>query len=120
MDQQIQALLQVSAELFEQLVTIPKGEERDTYIDAINQKLDARGKVIEKLRESGFQMDPSNKLHNTLAELDKGIRNRLDNVMNEVKHDMKDVQNSRKNEKQYANPYADVRVMDGMYYDKKK
>ena len=120
MDQQLQDLLRVSAKLFEQLSVIPKGEERDAYIEDINQKLDARGSIIETLRQLSFQMDTANKLHVTLGELDKGIRERLEKVMSEIKHDMKDVQNSRKNDKQYSNPYADVRVMDGMYYDRKK
>lgn len=120
MDQQIHALLQISAKLFEQLSIIPKGEERDAYIEDITNKLDARGSIIETLRQLSFQMDSSNKLHVTLGELDKGIRERLEKVMSEIKHDMKDVQNSRKNEKQYSNPYANVQVMDGMYYDSKK
>lgn len=120
MDQQIHALLQISAKLFEQLSIIPKGEERDAFVEAINQKLDERGVIIEKLRHQDFQMDASNKLHATLAELDKGIRERLEKVMSDIKNDMKEVQNSRKNEKQYSNPYSDVRVMDGMYYDRKK
>ncbi len=116
----IQQLLQVSAKLFKHLTDIPKGEERSTYIDEINQMLDERGSLIEKLRQEGFVMASDNKLHETLAQLDKGIRERLDIVMLAVKQDMKDLQNSKKNEKQYMNPYSSVQVMDGMYYDKKK
>lgn len=120
MEQQTQKLLQVSAKLFEQLSTVPKSEERDTYIEDIQQKLDQRGIIIDELRTLGFTMDTSNKLHVTLAELDKGIRERLNNVLLAVKTDLKELQNSKKHEQQYANPYADVRTMDGMYYDKKK
>ncbi|HEY4624082.1 MAG TPA: flagellar protein FliT, partial [Solibacillus sp.] len=32
---------------------------------------------------------------------------------------LKDLQNAKKNEKQYLNPYSSVQVMDGRYYDKK-
>ena len=120
MEQQIHKLLQVSAKLFEQLSSIPKSEERDAYIEEIDSKLEQRGVIIAELQQLGFQMDSSNKLHNTLAELDKGIRERLNKVLTEIKLDLKELQNSKKNEMQYANPYADVRVMDGMYYDKKK
>ena len=116
----IQQLLQISAKLLKHLTEIPKGEERSTYIDEINLMLDERGTLIEKLRQEGFVMESENKLHETLVQLDKSIRKRLDTVMKIVKQDMKDLQNSKKNEKQYMNPYSSVQVMDGMYYDKKK
>ncbi|QCR31527.1 flagellar protein FliT [Lysinibacillus sp. SGAir0095] len=115
-----QRLLQISAKLLKHLTDIPKGEDRSEYIDEINLMLDERGALIDKLSQEGFVMDANNKIHNTLAQLDKGIRERLDDVMKLVKQDMKDLQNSKKNEKQYMNPYSSVQVMDGMYYDKKK
>ncbi|MCM3389775.1 flagellar protein FliT [Ureibacillus chungkukjangi] len=115
-----QKLLQISAKLLKHLSEIPKGEERSDYIDEINFMLDERGALIEKLSQEGFVMDANNKIHDTLAQLDKGIRERLDDVMSLVKQGMKDLQNSKKNEKQYMNPYSSVQVMDGMYYDKKK
>ncbi|SOB91405.1 flagellar protein FliT [Ureibacillus xyleni] len=116
----IQQLLQVSARLFKHLSDIPKGDERSSYIEEINQMLDERGTIIEKLRLEEFQIDPNNKTHDTLVKLDQGIRERLKIVFEAVKQDMKDLQNSKKNEKQYMNPYSSVQVMDGMYYDKKK
>ena len=115
-----QLLLQLSAKLFQSMESIPKGEERDEFIQDINRQLDERGKVLELLQEESIQMDPENKTHAMLLELDKGICERLDKVMQEVKLDMKNLQTAKKNEKQYSNPYSSVRVMDGMYYDKKK
>lgn len=119
MDNQ-QLLLQISAKLFQYLETIPKGDTRDIFTEEINRQLDERGRVLELLQEEGFKIEPGNQVHATLIELDKGIRERLEVVMQEVKQDMKNLQTAKKNEKQYSNPYASVRVMDGMYYDKKK
>ena len=116
----IQDLLQVSAKLYVQLADIPKGEERDHYVEEINSKLDNRGEIMESLRENGFEYDASNKAHVTLFELDKGIRERMRLVMNAVQYDLKELQNAKKNEQQYMNPYSHVQVMDGMYYDRKK
>lgn len=113
-------LLQVSAKLYQLLSDIPNGDERDSYIDNINQILDERGEIIEALQQQGFQINPELKNHSMLIQLDKGIRERLQLVMDAVKQDMKDLQNVKKHEKQYMNPYASVQVMDGMYYDKKK
>lgn len=117
--QQTNQLLQVSANLFKHLGDIPKGEERDEYIDTINSLLDKRGTIIQDLIQEGFHFDEQNRVHRTLLELDNGIKNRLAAVMAAVKQDMANLQKTKKSEQQYFNPYSSVRVMDGMYYDKK-
>ena len=116
--QRIDQLLQVSASLFKLLGDIPNGEERNEYIDNINSMLDKRGKIIEGLVQDGFHFDNQNRIHRTLLELDNGIKERLSIVMSAVKQDMANLQN-KKSEEQYYNPYSNVRVMDGMYYDKR-
>lgn len=116
----IQQLLQISAKLFQHLTDIPKGEERESYIERINVLLDKRGAYILALKASGFNIDPDNRTHQTLAELDKGIRERLDKVMTTVKEDMKELNNAKKHEQQYINPYSNVSTMDGRYFDNKK
>ena len=117
--QQTNQLLQVSANLFKHLGDIPKGEERDEYIDTINSLLDKRGTIIQDLIQEGFHFDEQNRVHRTLLELDNGIKERLAAVMDAVKQDMANLQKTKKSEQQYFNPYSNVRVMDGMYYDKK-
>ncbi|MFJ7889397.1 flagellar protein FliT [Lysinibacillus xylanilyticus] len=117
--QLIDQLLQVSANLFKLLGDSPNGEERDEYIDNINSMLDKRGTIIEALIQEGFHLDEQNRIHGTLLELDNGIKERLVAVMNAVKQDMANLQKTKKSEQQYFNPYSNVRVMDGMYYDKK-
>ncbi|QPA55089.1 flagellar protein FliT [Lysinibacillus sphaericus] len=117
--QLIEQLLQVSANLFKLLSDIPKGEERDEYIENINVMLDKRGTVIENLVQEGFLFEEQNRMHRTLLELDNGIKERLATVMDAVKQDMAKLQKTKKSEEQYFNPYSNVRVMDGMYYDKK-
>ncbi|WP_336636207.1 flagellar protein FliT [Lysinibacillus fusiformis] len=112
-------LLQVSANLFKLLGDIPKGEDRDEYIETINTMLDKRGMIIESIVKEGFHFDEPNRIHRTLLELDNGIKQRLAAVMEAVKKDMANLQKTKKSEEQYFNPYANVRVMDGMYYDKK-
>lgn len=117
--QLIDQLLQMSANLFKLLGDTPKGEERDEYIDNINSMLDKRGKIIEDLVQEGFRFDEQNRIHRTLLELDNGIKGRLAAVMSAVKQDMANLQKTKKSEGQYFDPYSNVRVMDGMYYDKK-
>ncbi|WP_332650934.1 flagellar protein FliT [Lysinibacillus sp. 54212] len=115
----VQQLLQVSAKLYQHLTDLPKEEQRDEYIEKVHLLLDERGILIEKMQIDGFQVNLGNKSHVMLAELDKGIRERLNKVMKSIQVDLKDLQNAKKNEQQYMNPYASVQVMDGRYYDKK-
>ncbi len=117
--QQIDQLLQASANLFKHLADTPKGEERDDYIETINSMLDKRGTIINDLLKDGFSFDEQNRVHRILLELDNGIKERLASVMSAVKQDMANLQKTKKSEQQYFNPYSNVRVMDGMYYDKK-
>ena len=115
-----QKLLQISAKLFQHLTNMPEEEKRDEYIAKINSFLDERGILIELMQREQFVLDlKNNKSHTMLAELDKGIRERLNNVMKAVQDDLKDLQNAKKHGQQYINPYANVQVMDGRYYDKK-
>ncbi len=98
--QPTEQLLQVSANLYKLLGEIPNSEERDSYIDNINVMLDKRGIIIKRLQEENFKFDAQNRVHNTLLELDKGIKQRLAVVMDAVKQDMANLQ---KNEKKVKN-----------------
>jgi flagellar protein FliT len=120
MDELIQDLLQASARLYSHLTTVPPAEERDEYIVIIEALLDERGEIIDELMESGFVVDAQNNVHGILADLDKGIKERLNKVLGAVKEDMRELNKQKKNEIQYMNPYSHLQVMDGMYYDKKK
>ena len=115
----LQHLLQVSAKLYQHLTHLPKEAEREEYIEKVNGLLGERGEVMEQIKSVGFIFDNENKSHVMLAELDKGIRERLDKVMKVIQLDLKDLQNAKKNEKQYMNPYSEIATMDGRYYDKK-
>ena len=117
--EQTQQLLQASAKLYQHLTNLPKDEEREEYIEKVHTLLDDRGILIEEMQKNGFRVESTNKSHQMLVELDKGIRERLDKVMKMIQTDLKDLQNAKKNEKQYLNPYSSVQVMDGRYYDKK-
>lgn len=120
MDELIQELLQVSARLYDHLTEEPPAEERDEYIEMIQVLLDDRGDIMDELVEHGFEFNPKDNAHGILADLDKGINERLKKVLNSVKTDMKELNKQKKNEMQYMNPYSHLQVMDGMYYDKKK
>lgn len=115
----VERLLSISARLNEHLSTIPHGENREEFIEKINDLLDERGAIIEELKLSGKSLD-GHQLYKHLQELDRDIQEQLQKVMTAIKTDMRTLQQSKKTEQQYLNPYSSVRVMDGMYYDGKK
>lgn len=116
-----QQLLQISAKLYQQLCITPSAtEERDDFFKEVDRLLEERGKLIESIRVQQIQLDFSSKNKAILIELDKGILERLQNVMGLVKNDLKTLQVSKKKKEQYINPYSSVHVMDGKYYDRKK
>ena len=112
--------LQVSAKLYKHLTELPSGDERTEYINIINQLLDQRGVMVGKLKDENFQYNSEDATHKMLFELDKGIRERLDLVLSEVKNDIKDLYNAKKNELHYIDPYEKLRNLDGRYFDGKK
>lgn len=120
MEQQLKEFLQLSAKLYEKLTNVPDEPDRDEFITEIDSLLDQRGVSIQQLTALGFVFDDTQKIHQTLLELDKGIRERLNVVLQSIKLDMKELQSIKKSEQQYTNPYGHVQMMDGMYYDKKK
>lgn len=120
MNDLIQQLLQVSAKLFQHLTKIPIGDERDHFVEKISVLLDERGEIVAALTQAGFHYNEADSSHKMLFELDKGINERLNKVMDAIKSDMKELNKQKKKEVQYINPYSDVQIMDGMYYDKKK
>jgi len=116
----IQELFVTSENLYTHLADIPSSNERDDFIQKINELLDARGAVINLLKEIEPNPVHGHPLEKQLIELDQGIRNRLLKVKMSITDDMKQLQVSKKSEQRYVNPYAAVRVMDGTFYDKKK
>ena len=96
---------------------IPSEDERSEFIEHINVLLDVREESIQALSEVDLS---TNSLFTHLVELDKGINDRLQKVMNVVKGDLKDLQQKKRHESSYSNPYAATQTIDGMYFDNKK
>jgi flagellar protein FliT len=116
----VQQLLVASEKLHAHLTKLPDDKERDAFILAIDELLDARGKVIEQLQAQTVDPLKGHVLQPQLLELDIGIQERLVKVQRSIKDDMQQLQTTKKSEQRYTNPYAAVRVMDGTYFDGKK
>lgn len=116
----VEKLLATSAQLYKHLTVIPEGDERNQYIEKIDGFLEKRGQLLEEVMTSDRVSLEGHQLTPHLIELDHGIQSRLQKVIEAIKTDMKKLQQTKKTEQIYLNPYSNVRVMDGMYYDGKK
>jgi flagellar protein FliT len=117
----IEQFLQKSAQLYKLLVDSQNDlDHRTENIERINLLLNERGKVVEKLKEEQFKYDASNKMHATLKELDNGIHEKLNVIMDTIKSDLTDLQKSKQKEMQYIDPYSELRGLNSRYYDGKK
>lgn len=116
----VQQLLLASEKLYTQLTKLPDDKERDAFIIAIDELLDARGTIIEQLQAQAVDPLQGHVLQKQLIELDKDIQERLVKVQKSIKDDMQQLQTTKKSEQRYTNPYAAVQVMDGTYFDGKK
>lgn len=114
---EIEQLLEASEKLYSHLTTIPSEEERTEFIEQINVLLDEREQAIQAVDASAIA---SHSLYDHILELDKGINVRLQKVMDIVKGDIKDLQQKKRHESSYSNPYAATQTIDGMYFDNKK
>ncbi|RHW39926.1 flagellar protein FliT [Lysinibacillus yapensis] len=118
----IQELLEISEKLLTHLTIIPtdKDNERDAFIQKMNELLNARGAIIDQLKDLKPNPIHSHPLKSELIQLDQGIREQLQKAKMTIADDLKQLQITKKSEQRYINPYAAVQVMDGTYYDKKK
>lgn len=114
---EVEQFLEASEKLYSHLTSIPTDDERTEFIEQINFLLDEREKAIEALDMSSFS---SHALYDRLIELDQDINKRLEKVMDAVKGDIKDLQQKKRHESSYSNPYAATQTIDGMYFDNKK
>lgn len=116
----VEKLLATSAQLYEHLTVIPDGDERDQYIEKIDEFLEKRGQLLEEVMSSNNVSLDGHQLTPHLIKLDAGIQGRLKKVMDTIKTDMRNLQQSKKSEQVYLNPYSNVSSVDGRYYDGKK
>lgn len=117
---EVENFLTASVNLYKHLTHRPTDEDRDEFIEQINMLLEDREQSIKEI-SSRTSLDIKNhELYETLLKLDQGIIKELEKVMALIKTDIKSLQQKKRHEGSYTNPYAATQTMDGMYFDNKK
>src|SRR5690625_2163253 len=78
-------------------------EERTNVITKVNELLERRGKIIQKIKPP--YSDEEEQIGIKIIELDKEIRAKMDSIYNAIQHDLKQLKQKRDSNITYMNPY---------------
>ena len=96
---------------------LPKGDERDRYIEIIAELLQRREELIPQVGPP--KSDQEERIARTLLDYNRKLTERLTIVMREVGQDLNQIRKKKSTGKQYENPYNN-RTQDGVFFDSKK
>ncbi|WP_374723532.1 flagellar protein FliT [Calidifontibacillus erzurumensis] len=91
-------------------------EERDRQIEEITKLLDKRDELIGQLAPP-FQ-EEEKQLGQEIIRLNKEIDQKLKDILNMIKMDMKQLKVKKEKANKYSNPYESLAI-DGMFFDKR-
>lgn len=112
----VQELLDVTKQLSDHLDN-GINEERDEYIATIGRLLDRRQALIDALPKT--YTEEEKQLGKQIVMLNKNVDRHLKEQLLFLKSEIDKLQQNKRRQEQYSNPYKHAAV-DGMYFDKKK
>ncbi|MGO4888821.1 flagellar protein FliT [Anaerobacillus sp. MEB173] len=113
----IKAVYEVTKQLFDHLqMQMPK-EERESYIERIEQLLAEREDLIKQLKDT--PTDSERKLGQVIVKMNHEINSKLKIASVMINRDISDLNRKKETNKRYDHPYESV-YTDGLFFDKKK
>ncbi|WP_062237783.1 flagellar protein FliT [Fictibacillus sp. FJAT-27399] len=112
----VSVLLEITHNLHGHVASgLPK-EEREPYIERLNELLDQRESLLSEIPVSFTEEEKRMGL--AILQLNEVVQPLLDRQLAEIKRDITLMNQKKTHSAQYANPYAAVSG-DGMFFDKK-
>jgi flagellar protein FliT len=112
----VKILLEITKNLFDHVRTgLPK-EDREPYIERLNELLDQRQAIIIKLPAT--YSGEEQRIGQMIVKMNETIDPLLMRQFEEIKHNLSIMKQKKEKNVQYANPYQTLST-DGMYFDKK-
>jgi flagellar protein FliT len=113
----VKILLEISKNLFDHVSRgLPK-EDRERYIELLNELLEQRQVIMDKL--PAVYSEEEQRLGQMIVKMNETIDPLLTGQFEEIKHNLSLMKKKKEKNTQYANPYQSMSA-DGMYFDKKK
>ncbi len=113
----VKALYLVTKKLYDLLQKPFTSEERDSVIPTIEELLESRQNIIEKV--SPPYTDGEKQLGAEVVKLNKVIDEKLAQLKQEIQLDLNQLKKTKTSTNKYTNPYESV-SSDGMFFDKRK
>jgi flagellar protein FliT len=112
----VKILLEITKNLFDHVSSgLPK-EDRERYIERLNELLDQRQTIIDKL--TATYSEEEQPIGQMIVKMNETIEPLLVRQLEEIKHNLSLMKKKKEKNTQYANPYQTLSA-DGMYFDKK-
>lgn len=105
----------------ERLITILEKpvpqENREDVIDEISFLLEEREKFLKELKKPNNEHEKQ--IGKQVIKWNIIINEKLDQIKSQVQKDIMNLKKTKATNKHYVNPYKDVTISDGMFYDKR-
>jgi flagellar protein FliT len=112
----VKVLLEITKNLFNHVNSgLPK-EEREPYIERLNELLDQRQAIMNTLPAT--YSEEEQRIGQMILKMNETIEPLLLCQFEEIKHNLSLMKKRKEKNLQYANPYQTLSA-DGMYFDKK-
>lgn len=102
-------------QLLEQEIT---NKNRETVIEELQQKIEERGLLLQKLTEPYTEEEET--LGTEIVKLNQQIETKMNTLFHHLKMEMKQMKKKKKSNNSYINPYQHVQSSDGIFMDNKK
>jgi flagellar protein FliT len=113
----VKQLHEKTSRTYENIIRSSEGKNRDQVIIEITQFLDERDNIIGQIKQPFTEEEK--KLGKELVKMDSKIQEYFQIIIGQIKGSIKQIQNQKRNNKRYVNPYQNVGTSDGMFFDKK-
>ncbi|MRG84772.1 hypothetical protein [Salinibacillus xinjiangensis] len=113
----VKQLHEMTTEFFQLTTKRTEQNDRDQLLGDIMKYLDTREELIKKVKSP--YTDEETRLGKEIVSMDEQIQASLQDILTQLKGSMKQVQNQKRNNTKYMNPYQNVSTVDGMFFDKR-
>ncbi|MBM7704481.1 hypothetical protein [Metabacillus iocasae] len=110
-------LYEVTKALHTHVATSPSEEQRDAYIQRVDELLDARQALLSHVTKPASLEEKA--LAQEMITMNQAIDRALVGIKEQVAVDIRKLKIKKTKTDRYANPYANV-SFDGTFYDKRK
>lgn len=114
----LEALFIITKELENTLNQTVTPKNRESMIEQINNLIEQRGSLMDDLKPPFTEEEKI--MGKKLVIMNEAIQTGMSEVLNGLKVEIKELKKQKNTNRNYINPYKDVRTVEGVFMDSKK